>query len=506
MLGKIFSSGSIRKAGIAFAALFLIVGMVGPAAGVSAANLSYATDGGDGAPNPYVSTDVTVDAYQTSWGDSLQYEDDSGAVSDLPAELNSSTDHDDLGSGAVNPFTFTATDIEFSDAGEFPRKNEESGDNVASALDASEWTTSGGSVSDVTTAPSVDALSFVASTSGDSATYSNFSVTSDAEKRYVQAFYDVNSASGDVDLVVQDATDGDTATVKLYDGDGNTSNDNVGATTTGEGKVVQVQLGKLTASGGDGTIQEIGSVQISAGGAADVDLSAINVEKTSKYKLGERYHDNDNDDELETETVYETDGPLSVSSVDTLGTVFDDATIHGLTFPAHFEAAELSGDNVNVTSQSGDAAGYPGWDTQSDIYYRLTLPSAYDLSYSSAELVVEQQYTETHYKSVEYAESTGDTAFADIEDSQWTAITDSFSSEGSTVTVDSTVQPGTSMVMHFSNTWTAEEWGAITSGSAGGGAGIFGGGGGSIVDMIFGIPGMIAAVVGGLIGRAKGWI
>jgi len=134
------------------------------------------------------------------------------------------------------------------------------------------------------------------------------------------------------------------------------------------------------------------------------------------------------------------------------------------------------------------------------------MPDAYDLSYSSAELVVEQAYTETHYKSVEYAEGTGDTEFSEIEDTSWTDITDSFNSKGSTVTVDETLQPGTSMTFHFSNTWTAEEWSSITSGDAGGGAGPLGiGGGGSIVDMIFGIPGVVAAV-GGLVGRAKGWI
>jgi len=90
VIERLFGSGgsTLRKAGIAFAAVFLIVGMVGPAAGVSAANLSFSDDGGDGAPNPYVSTDVTVDAYQASWGDSLQYEDDSGSVTSLPASLN----------------------------------------------------------------------------------------------------------------------------------------------------------------------------------------------------------------------------------------------------------------------------------------------------------------------------------------------------------------------------------------------------------------------------------
>ncbi len=465
------SGGSLRKAGIAFFAVLLVVGM-GPAAAVSAADLNF--DDESGAPNPYADVgEVTVSDYNVAWGDSLQYEADDGSVTDLPADLNRSTDVDDLGSGSVNPFTFALTDVNFTQAGEFPRKSE--GDNAASALDASEYTTSGATMSDVSTAPGVDAVEFAASASGDSATYDNFSITSDAEKRYFQAIFDVSeSGASEVTVTIHDATDGDTATVYLYDADGNTSDANVAANTTGEGKAIQVQMGKLTASGGDGTIDEIGQFVISANGAANVDASAINLEKTGKWNFGERYVNtdtSDDDEDLETETIYQATGPISVHSVTTMGSTFDDADIKGLSFPAHFEAKHLASDDVDVAVQSGSDAGYPGWDKQSDIYYRITLPDAYDLSYSNVELKADQKYTETHYKTVEYAEGTGDTAFDDIGDSEWSGITSSFSSKDTTVTVDSTVQPGTSMVLHFSNTWTDGEWSSITSGPAQSGGG-----------------------------------
>jgi len=324
----------------------------------------------------------------------------------------------------------------------------------------------------------------------------------------VQVFYDVgDSTDAPVTLTIHDATDGDTATVDLYNSSADTDDVDVGANETGEGNAMQVQLGKLDASGGDGQIDEIGSIEVEAGGNADVDMSAINLDKTSKYDLGTR--NVEEDDELETETIHEADGEISVDSVDSLGTTFDDATIHGLSFGAHFEASELSGDDASVSSQSGDDAGYPNWDQKTTINYRLELPDAYDLSYSGAELKAEQKHTEPHYVSVQYAEGTDDTEFSEIDDSDWTDITDDFSSEDETVTIDDTVEPGTSMVLQYENLWTSSEYQTVTSGEdgdAGGGAGILGGSGDSIVDMIFGLPGAIVAAVAGLVGRAKGWI
>lgn len=472
-----------------------------PAAAVSSADLNYGENGID---NPYVSADVTVDSYDVGYGDTPQYEDDSGSVTDLPASVNSSSDVDDLGTGYVNEWTFTATDIDFADAGEFPRKSDET-DNSASALDASEYTSGANTtVSDVNTAPGVEAveMDFQAGTSGQSATYSNFSVTSDAEKRYFQAFYDIQSSSAStISVTIHDQTDGDTATVEIYNATGDTSSATVGANTTGEGKVMQVQVGKLSASGGDSTIQEIGQVVVSTNDAANVDFSAINVEKTSKYKLGTKKVDTDDDDELETEEIYSATGPISIHSISTMGTAFDSATIKGVTFPAHFEAQQLSSDDVAFSQQSGEDAGYPNWDKHTTTQYRLELPDAYDLSYANTELRADQKHTETHYKTVQYAEGTGDTAFDDIEDSSWTDITTSFSSEGKQVSIDTTVQPGTSMVLELNNVWTSSEYDTVTSGDQAGGGGPMSSADGGFWGFLTSLPGIIvtgaAAFLGG---------
>ena len=98
-------------------------------------------------PNPTYSYDVEKDTHNMSWGtsnaDALVYENNDGNQDRLDAKVNES---------ARNPITFTATDIELADLGGLPHAES------TSALDASEWTTSGASVSDAETAPGVDAV------------------------------------------------------------------------------------------------------------------------------------------------------------------------------------------------------------------------------------------------------------------------------------------------------------------------------------------------------------
>lgn len=479
--------------------------------GAVAAELEHSESAGT--PNPMISADTTIEGYNQSWGDDPHYEDDGGTVVALPGEVNSTTDVDQLGNGHVNPYQFTVTDVDFSDASEFPRKSDESGDNKASALDASEYTSGANTtVSDVNTAPNVEAVEydFQSGTSGRSATYGNFSVTADAEKRYFQAFYDVESASGasKVTVTVHDATDGDTAVVDLYNSSADTSSDDVGANSTGEGKSIQVQVGALSASGGDNTIDEIGKVVVSADGAANVDVSALNLEKTGKWKIGTEYVDTDDDDELETNEIYETTGPVNVKSVDSMGPAFDGATIQGLTVPMHYQASDLASEDVQ--SSFSDAENYPGFDKIGEIYYRLELPGAYDLSHANAELKTTTNWPGERYITVEMKEGVGTTDFSDI--SNWNDKTSTHSSQDKDVSLDSTISSDTEYALHYEIKLTNDEASAMqvsstpTATESGGNGGILGssGSGGGIVDAIFGLPGIFVAAVGTLAQRARG--
>jgi hypothetical protein len=316
----------------------------------------------------------------------------------------------------------------------------------------------------------------------------------------------VTDASGatEITATVHDATDGDTATVYLYDADGNTADTAVGANSTGEGVAMQVQVGDLSASGGDSTIEEIGQVVISADGAGSVDMSAINLEKQGQWSLGTEYVDSDtSDDDLETETVYNATGPVSINSVESMGSTFDNADINGLTFEAMYSGSQLADEDVATEFASDNA--YPQWDSVLTANYRLELPSAYDLSHSNAELQMGQQWAETRYVAVEVAEGVSDdTNLTNVSDSSYTEYTSSFTSEGDTVSLDSTVSVDDNYDVQVKLLLTGDEASAMQS--TGGGGGVLGGGGGGIVDFLVGIPGVALAALGALVARSRGVI
>ena len=454
------------------------------------AALNFSAD----APNPTAKVDsVTVSAYDVKWGDSLTFENDSGSVLALPATLNSSTDVDDLGKGTVNPFSLVATNIEEKDFGEFPRTGDttedpDKDDNTASALDASEWTKSGAAsskltVSDTETAQNVEAVRFDADsmTSGDvaTATYQNWTseLDSDESKRYLQVAADVDqlASSAEVQIKVVDES-GDYKQLVLNTSETQSSS-GVLANATGDGHVSQVQLGELTTFGG-GSWDNIEKVEVTVvDGDADVSISMLNAGKMSRYKFGTKYVDNDDDDDLEKKEIYEPHGTYSIYSVETLDSEFDGATIHGLSFPAHFSAEDLEDSNIKTEWQDGKDAGYPNWDKFATFFYRLELPSAYDLSYSGVELVQETQWPGDRYVSVQYAEGVSeDTDFEDIEDNQWASKTSSYDAKGKNVTVDSTIAPGDDLVFKFEMVFTGDEASNLQTAGGGGDGGAMGSG------------------------------
>ncbi|OYR55532.1 hypothetical protein DJ73_02200 [Halorubrum sp. Ea1] len=474
---------NIKKTAFSTLIAVLVISSMVATPAMAAGGIGWSGD--SAAPNPQISADVTVDEWNGSdFSEALQYYDDSGEAAQLPASVNASND---------NPITLTATDIAFEQRDEFPRKDDETGENSASALDASEWTTSGATVSSTTTAPSVSALNYAGSASSDSATYSNFSVT-DGEKGYLTIAADINSASGTPTLQVTDG-DGDYVEVTLYDSGASAVDDTVLANSTGEGMVLQEQVGDLTVQGGgDGTFDSAEEITIS--GDVDADISVLDAERTRELTFGERLVEND-DGELETEMITEPHGAYSVANMDGFDEVMSDATIYGLTVDAMFQASDLQ-DAENVNAEFSQDNDYPQWDSVGSFEYRMKLPTAFDLSYSNTEFVDEPDLPGERYKSVEIAEDVGDTEFADIE--SWSDVTSSFGS--SEVTLDSTVSSGTVYAVSYDVVLTSGEVSAIQS-AAGGGAGPMDTANGGLWDKIISIPGGIIAAVLGIFGINK---
>ncbi len=449
--------------------------------------------------NPEIDATVTKDVHRVGEWTPVEYEGNSGTVRTLNASLNQSQ---------ANPVAVVATDINASDFGEFPRKNEE--DNTASALDASEWTKSGSAsgkltISDTTTAPNVDAVQVATSsmTSGDTAVaeYANFSIDSDEDKRFGQFAVDVNTldASTHAEVRVVDS-DGDYKAF-VIDPDNETDSANVLANSTGEGFVSQRQLGKMTTtsvSGSDGTFDNVAAVHVNvAEGDLDASFALVNVEKMGRYSFGEQAYDEDDDGEKdETRTIYEPSGQYSITGYDSLKSSFAGAEVHNTEQVVSFHASNLT-EEMDAHVEFSTAGDYPDFAFIADVYYRLELPSAYDLSYSNAELTDTVNLPSGRYQSVEVADGVGDSNFSDI--SSWSSVKSNYATQGANVTLDSTIQPGQQIAVHYEYPVTEDEQGNMkASGGFGGQFSQDGGGGG----WLSGIPliGSLASIVGAIFG------
>lgn len=464
----------------------VLVALAGVAQPVAAANTRTGTgaidETADAAHNPYIDGDVTKDTHEMGWGP-MEYEDDSGDLATLPAELNTTVD---------NPYSLTYSEIETSAYSAFPRSTIENagGDR---AVDADEWSTATSdatnvtpSASNVTTAVGVEAVEVATGGgmgSGDTATftYSNFSITSDAQKRYAQFVFDVNTldAATHVDIKLVDA-DGDYVNASV-DSSENADTGNTAANATGSGYVFQEQAGAMTVYGtGDGTMGEIQKVEVVfADGDANIDFAGINAEKTSPWTLGKQQVDTDSDDALETQTVLDvnTSGDVSLVSLDSMGTIYDAATIHDLTVPfkaySSMMPVETDYERWNVTYSA--AEDYPSFEKKVNDHRRLMVPDAYELAYKNLELRDTVAVPANRYGAVEYATGVGTTNFSKIT---WTAATSSYDTKGDTVTLATGLSGGQEVALHYDDyRVTIEEFKNISS-TGGGGAPMDDSGGG----------------------------
>ncbi|MFC7077873.1 hypothetical protein [Haloarcula halophila] len=456
------------------------------------------------AHNPYVEADVTKAEHTVGDDDLREYEANNGQSAMLPATMNDS---------AINPVSFAFSDIEATAYTDFPRSN----DTVDTWANARWWvedeanTAGSGTVTNVTTAPDVEALEVATTsqTSGDTyvATFDSVSLTSDVEKRHLQLVADVEALDS-----------GAYAEVRLKDADGDyvrtiidgrsgamASWDNTTANQTGEGFVYQEQIGQMAVQGtGDGTMGEIQSVEVAVmDGNADIDIAALNAEKLGQWDLGDRREDTDGDGDNETMQVENVTmpGEQSRTGLDTLGPAFDSTTIHDLTVPMQFwSSMQPTGEEPpRVFVNYSDASAFANFDQRVNDYRRIILPEAYDLSYANTEFVAEVRVPSTRYQSVEYGTGIGDST--NMTNASLSDVTSQFSSLDSEVQLATGIGAGEGVVFHVDYVVTAEEHDALTTAQqSGGGGGIFAGSGGSGGGFFSTIGGQISSIVGGILG------
>ncbi|WP_256289935.1 hypothetical protein [Halobellus inordinatus] len=483
---------SIGARGLAIALVTLVLfSSVGAAAGT-------VVFGNGATPSPYINEDQLTKAAHPTGQAVTTYEANDGSQASLDAIVNETDSQ-------PNVYTFSPAQIDAADYGAFPHDKSD-----VSALTASEWTTSGASVSDTETGPGVEAVQITTSAAGDSASFSNFSVTSDENKKF-----------GQIGVVVHSISSDGTVNVNFTDADGdykqatiNTSQDvtgNAAVIANGTGTYVwQEQFGQLTTnsvSGSDGTFNDIESISVtSETGTVDASIFALNAEKTGEWQFGDHHYQNA-DDEWETVTVTEPIGDVSIASMGSLGPTFsgdNNVTVHDLRFPVHYTSSALPASDTQATvSDAGNT--YPAYDKQATIYTRLSVPEAYDLGHQGLSLRVNQSLPSDRYVSVEVAEGTSDTKFSEISNTAWTDVTGQFSGENETHVLDDTIQPGQEIVVRSQLRLTQDDVTAMQQSPAGGGGGFFSnaGGNGGIWGAIVGGVGGIVAIIGNYLRKAR---
>lgn len=450
--------------------------------GTVAASRGSLNWGHDYVHNPFFGEDTLTKAkHKMSWGATdaalMDYEDDSGEK----ATLGGVVDREDTD----NILTVRADKMDVPDFYVFPRgetfdsDGDGDDDEDVSALDPQHWTLTNATNGSISVEDgglkgeySLRASSTsVASGETVTATFDMASITSDVSKRYLQLVTNVDAlASGSVVTIRVIDGDGDKKAVKI-DPAGDTANDDVIASATGTGIVSQVRLGDLaTTADGDGSFTEIETVEIEIADAdADITLAALDVEKKSRLEFGSRLINEDTDDE-ERVVNYEPSGDITATGLDTFSSEFtvDGATFYDVAFPMHhtLEKGSLAFEHEFEATDE-----HPGYDFIFTVRGKQEVPAEIDLKHAGLTYEDEQKAPSSRYLLVRTAEAVGDTAFADIDDTEWTSHTSSYGSRGSDVALSSAVQPGVTWAYEAEILVTTDQKEAIESGTSDGGGG-----------------------------------
>jgi len=205
----------------------------------------------------------------------------------------------------------------------------------------------------------------------------------------------------------------------------------------------------------------------------------------------ERVEDSEGD-YTEVDEIYNATGTISVDSMDSLGSEYDDATINDVKYPARWDASGLDqqGEDGNYAVYYEDAQD-PGYNRTLNASYRMSLPSVIDLSYSGVELKMTQKWVDSRYIAVEKSGDVSDST--NLSEASLSSV--STQSKGDSLTlVGSGISAGTDYVIHIEAQFTDDEIGMIEAAPEGSGAVAVGGGGA--------ISGGLTAIIGTLTAAA----
>lgn len=398
--------------------------------------------------------------------DSLEYYDDNGEAASLPGHVNASVDL---------PVHYSPHKVDDEILTKFPRDGIAT-DTNDSFFDASEWEANnpnGGIAASVseTTKYGNEGVLLSWENGSTNLEYNNFSITEDPQKRVITIVGKVEDLQG---------SSGDSITVRFVDSnwdmaegyielDATMDSSNYWITNGNNTFVWQVKMSELSQYDGggdaDGELEDIQKVRFipigSSSMSANITITGFDVERKSKLAFGDTLNDTDGDGELDTtETIYEDKdgGALKVTSLSTLDSAFNDATIRDVTVDGVVLPASQSD---TVVANYADADDYPNFDKQLDQYVQLRAQTAIDLSWSNLELRARQALVNDRYQRLRTAEGYGDTDLENV--SSWTDKSGTLTDKGEWLTLDATISPGDRVAFNTKVLYTGAEYEAVSS-------------------------------------------
>lgn len=493
--------------GVGAAAALATAGVATAAGG----NLNY---GSELTPNPEARGLVSIEEVDVG-SDPLEYVDDDGttrSLAEFGAQIRTRDDEDE----PLNPVRFYAFDLESDELSAFPRGvdyelDEET--HEVSALDPDYWTVDADlTVSEYTPPSGGSGLSIAGGglTDGAEATMRfddgtdgdgwSWEISSGELRRYLQVGLNVVDLPADatVEIRVEDSTG--TVVSTSIDSTLEDDEDDVIATGTTTSQIYQVQLGDI-ASG----LDTIEAVEIAMqDNDAEIEIFALNVERESRWTFGvEEYLDED--DDLQTSTIYQPSGEIQVRSVGDLSDSFGNAVLHSPEYEVALAASRVDDSLVDVDPDA-DPGRYR-FDERLEVVQNIEIPTSYDLSWGSLELVEEVRHPSDRYNAVKSATGLEEAQeIADIEDLDTTDRTPDMedAAEESVVVLETTASPGETVVVYHDLLLTESEHDELTSTAAIGGP--VGSSGGSFLSTPLGIATAIGSGVVGYLAIARGWL
>lgn len=473
-------------------------------------------------PDVHIPVTATIGESQSDMGP-LEYIDDDDSVTSL-AEYGGTVapgpeNNEDVPE-AHNWLGFSADHIEADIYSEFPAgetfvpaSSDDGEEEDLSALDQRHWVSDADmGVTDSESPGRGMGVNFAATgvATGAEATAQFTDVNRDSgiDRTYLQIGYTVNSMdpAATVYVRVRNTATGNTREVMIQDG-GDTSTAAVIGTGNETAAIRQVELGNLA-----GTLETIDEVEVAIADAdADLDLFAFAVERPDRWEFGDEEYV-DQDDELDTQTIYEPTGLTWISSYESLPSTIKNSRIFDIQTEAELRASELPAENVDVMFE--DAARYSE-DQRFHLVQNIELPVAFDLELDVGEVTDVQRYQTSKYNTAEILIGDQDPVNMDSLEDHEADFTDRASAYNQgldeEVSLSSLASQGDMVTAHYDLLVSDGQADSIQDVDSGNG-GAFGMGreGSGVLNAIISLPGMVATALltygGYALARSRGVI